>query len=85
MACADIPTGLNDCLEAYNYHLSSLEDIFAKLSSCKVFSKLDFSVAYLQIPVDEECANYLTINTPKSLYRFDRLTFSKFWIRYRMT
>ena len=37
--CADFSTRLNDCLETYNYHLSSLEDIFSKLSGGKVFWK----------------------------------------------
>ena len=48
--------GLDDCLEIYDYSLSSSENIFAKLSGGKVFSRLDFSEVYLQIPVDEETA-----------------------------
>ena len=40
-ACAGFSIGFNDCLVTYNYSLSSSENIFVKLSSCKVFSKLD--------------------------------------------
>ena len=69
----DFSTGLNDCLETYNYHLSSPEDIFAKLSGGRVFSKLDLSEASLLVPVDEEWAKYLSIKTLKGLYRFNRL------------
>ena len=54
------PAGLNDCLETYA--LPSPEDMFAKLSGGKVFSKLNLSEAYLQIPVGEEYPKYLIIN-----------------------
>ena len=73
--CADYSTGLNDCLKAYNYPLPSPEEIFAKLNGGKIFSKLDLSEAYLQIPVEENCAKLLTINTHKGLYNFNRLPF----------
>ena len=36
---------------------------------------MDLSEVYLQIPVNEECAKYLTINTYLGLYRFNRLQF----------
>ena len=72
---SDIFTGLNDCLETYNYHLPIPEDIFAKLSGGRVFSRLNLSEAYLQIPVDKECVKYLNIKTYKGLYRFNRLPF----------
>ena len=74
-ACTDFSTGLNDCLETYYYPLPSPEDILAKLSGGRVFSKLDLSEAYLQIGVNEECTKYLTIKTLKSLYRLNRLPF----------
>ena len=64
-ACADFSSGLHDCLETYYYSQPSLENIFAKLSSNKIFSKLDLSDAYLQIPIDIECSKYLTIKTIK--------------------
>ena len=66
---------MNDCLETYNCPLPSPEYIFAKLSGDKVFSKLDLSEAYLQIPADEECTKYLTIKMHKGLYKFNRLPF----------
>ena len=40
-----------------------------------MFSKLDLSEAYRQIPVDETCAEILTINTHKGLFKFHRLPF----------
>ena len=71
----DFSTGLSNCLETYNYQLPSPKEIFAKLSGGKVFSKLDSPKAYFQIPVNKECAKYLTIKMRKGLYRFNRLLF----------
>ena len=65
-AYVDFPTGLNGCLETYTNPLLSSEDIFAKVSGGKVFSKLDLSDVYFQISVDEERVKYLTINMKRS-------------------
>ena len=59
-ACTDFSTRFIDCLEIYTCPLQSPGDIFVMLSDGKVFSKLDLSEAYLQIPV-KECAKCLTI------------------------
>ena len=67
--------GLNECFKIYNYLLPSLEDIFVKLNGGTVFSNLDLFEVYFQIPVDVECAKYLTINALKGLYKFNRLLF----------
>ncbi|KAK4470026.1 hypothetical protein MN116_000056, partial [Schistosoma mekongi] len=73
--CADYSTGLNEALEAHQYPLPLPEDLFAKLNGGRYFAKLDLSDAYLQIPVAEECKQYLTINTHKGLFRYNRLPF----------
>ncbi|GAB1597522.1 uncharacterized protein K02A2.6-like, partial [Argonauta hians] len=73
--CADFSTGLNEALEDYNYPLPSPEDIFTKLNGGKVFSKVDLSDAYLQVPVDDHCSNLLCTNTNRGLYKFKRLAF----------
>ncbi|XP_036363453.1 uncharacterized protein K02A2.6-like [Octopus sinensis] len=59
----------------YHYPLPSPEDSFAKLNGNKIFSKLDLSDASLQIKADEECSKFLTVNTPKGLYKYNRLPF----------
>lgn len=73
--CGDFSTGLNSSLQTHQYPLPVPEDLFAKLNGCKVFSKIDLSDAYLQVPVDESCKEYLTINTHRGLYRYNRMPF----------
>ena len=73
--CADFSTGLNVALKDYHYPLSSPEEVFNKLNGGKVFSKIDLSEPYLQIPVEENNSKLLCINTHRGLYKFDRLVF----------
>ena len=46
-----------------------------ELNGSVVFSKVDLSDAYLQIPVEEECSKLLCINTHRGIYKFERLAF----------
>ena len=73
--CADFSTGLNAALKDYHYPLPSPEEFFNKLNGGKVFSKIDLSEAYLQIPIEENSSKLLCINTHRGLYKFDRLVF----------
>ena len=52
--CGDFKVTINQCVETKSYPLPATEDIFAPLAGGRVFSKLDLSQAYLQLPVDEE-------------------------------
>ena len=73
--CADFSTGLNAVLRDYHYPLPSPEEVFTKLNGGKIFSKVDLSDAYLQIPVEENSSNLLCINTHRGLFKFERLPF----------
>ena len=73
--CGDFSTGLNNALETHQYPLPVPEDLFAKLNGGKFFSKIDFSDAYLQVEVHESCREFLTINTHRGLYQYNRLPF----------
>ena len=57
------------------YPLPTPEELFSTLSSGKIFSKLDLSQAYLQLPIEDNSKPYLTINTHQGLYAYNRLPF----------
>ena len=55
--------------------MPTTEDIFAHLAGGRVFTKLDLSQAYLQLPVDEDSKDLLVINTQKGLFWYNRLPY----------
>ncbi|XP_055522374.1 uncharacterized protein K02A2.6-like [Wyeomyia smithii] len=71
--CGDYSTGLNNALESDAHPLPHPVDIFADLAGCRHFSQLDFSDAYLQVEIEEESQKYLTINTHRGLFVYNRL------------
>uniref|UniRef100_A0A5S6Q145 Reverse transcriptase domain-containing protein n=1 Tax=Trichuris muris TaxID=70415 RepID=A0A5S6Q145_TRIMR len=73
--CVDFSTGLNDALELHQYPLPLPEDIFTVLNGGTYFSRIDFADEYLQIEVDEDSRDLLTINAHRGLYRYNRLPF----------
>ena len=72
---ADYSTGLNDCLKEINHPLPTTEEILANLNGGRIFSKLDLSEAYLQIPKKEKFAGLSTINTHMGLFKIYRLQY----------
>ncbi|XP_021359256.1 uncharacterized protein K02A2.6-like [Mizuhopecten yessoensis] len=73
--CGDFKVTVNSMLQVDKYPLPKIEDIFANLSGGKHFTKLDLRHAYLQMEVAEEDKEYLTINTHRGLFRYNRLVF----------
>ena len=73
--CWDFKVTINQCVETKCYPLTMVDDIFVQLAGGKVFTKLDLSQAYLQLPVDEDSKGLLVINTPKGLFRYNRLPY----------
>jgi transposase InsO family protein len=71
--CGDYSTGLNDSLEPNKYPLPTPEEIFAKMSQFKVFSKIDLSDAFLQVEVDDEAKKMMAINTHCGMFQVNRL------------
>ena len=71
--CGDYKVTVNQVLAVEEYPLPTPEDLF--LSGGKIFSKLDLSQAYLQLPVQEESKPYLTINTHQGLCAYNCLPF----------
>ena len=73
--CGDFSVTINPVSKLDRYPIPRVEDLFAKLSKGKYFSKLDLSHAYQQLPLDEDSRKYVVINTHRSLFRFTRLPF----------
>ena len=72
--CLD-PKPLNKAIKRQHYPLPTTEDIFSRMEGATIFSKLDASAGYWQIPVDNESSKLLTFNTPFGRYKFNRLPF----------
>ena len=75
MICGDYKVTINQVAKLDGYQLPKIEDIFSKLSGGTIFTKLDLTSAYQQIPLDEESKRFTTINTPRGLFRYNRLPF----------
>ena len=73
--CGDYKVTVNQSLTPDSYPLPRLEDIFAALQNGKLFTKLDLSQAYQQLPLDEDSKKFTTINTHKGLFQYNRLPF----------
>ena len=58
-----------------HYPLPKVDDLFATLVGGVLFTKLDMSQAYLQVVLDDQAKELLTINTHKGLFPYDRLPF----------
>jgi len=57
---------VNPVAKKDSYPLPRIEDLFATLAGGK---------AYLQVPLEENSMKFVTINTPRGLYRYNRLPF----------
>jgi len=66
---------INPCIVVDEHPLPTHDELFAKMASCKIFSKIDLKQAYLQLELCEEDKEILTLNTPKGLYKCNRLMY----------
>ena len=57
------------------YPIPKVVDLFSTLAGGKVFSKIDLSQAYQQLPLADKSKQYVVINTHKGLFRYTRLPF----------
>lgn len=73
--CGDFKITLNPQLLVDQYPLPKIEELFAKLHGGKEFSKIDLSMAYQQLVLDEKSRDLTTISTTKGLYRYKRMVY----------
>ena len=73
--CGDYKITVNRAAKLDRYPIPRIEELFTSLAGGKVFTKLDLSHAYLQIPLDTDSRRYVTINTHRGLFEYRRLPF----------
>ena len=72
--CLD-PKDLNRAIKREFVQMPTAEEIMSMMSDAKFFSKMDTSVGYWQIKLDEDSANLLAFNTSFGRYCFMRMPF----------
>ena len=70
---ADAKFTVNKVSKLDGYPIPKLDILYKKLAGRQSFTELDLSHAYEKIPVDVDYKEFLTINTHKGLYRYNRL------------
>ena len=73
--CGDFKQTVNPVARLDRYPIPKVDDLFATLANGKVFSKINLSHAYQQLPLTEESNMFVIINTHKGLFRYTRLPF----------
>ena len=73
--CGDYKQTINKFSKTEIYPLPRVEELFATLSGGQSFTTLDLSHAYLQLELEEDSQELVTINTHKGLYKYKRLPF----------
>ena len=73
--CGDFQQTVNPVSALDKYPIPKVEDLFSTLAGGKVFSKIDLSQAYQQLPLADESKQYVIINTHKGLFHYTRLPF----------
>lgn len=66
---------VNAACKTEQYPLLVIDDLFAALNEGDLYSTLDLSDAYNQIPLDEESKKPTVINTHRGLFCYNRLPF----------
>ena len=69
------PCDYNQAVKRHHYPSRTIEEIVARIPNAKVFSVLDTSNGFLQIPLDDAFAYTTTFNTPYGRYHFLRIPF----------
>ena len=72
---ADFSTTLNKYVKTVNCILPTIDQVISSVGQTSVFSKIDLSQAFLQLPIHPESQKYLVINTEHGLYKYHYLPF----------
>jgi hypothetical protein len=73
--CGYYKVTVNTVSKLGNYPIPKTEDLYATLGGGEEFAKLDMNQAYNQLHLDDESQKYVTVNTHRGLYRYNRLPY----------
>ena len=73
--CGCYDTTVNKASKLERYPLPRVDELFAAMAGGSKFTKIDLREAYLQLEMDDNSKEALTINTHKGLYRPNRLCY----------
>ena len=68
--CGDYKLTANRASHLEHYPFPKVDNLFTALTSGTMFTKLDMSQAYLQLTLDDQSKELLTINTHKGLFAY---------------
>ena len=71
--CGDFSVSINKHLDSVQAPLPTIDEVLTKVGNAKIFSQIDLSQAFLQLPLSEESKQYTTINTSEGLFRYNFL------------
>lgn len=72
--CVDMRRA-NEAILRENYPLPTFDSITAKFGKARYFSRLDLTLVYHQLEVDENSRHIIIFITHKELFRYKRLMF----------
>ena len=73
--CGDFSSTVNKYLNPVHSPLPTVDDVIARVGAARIFSKLDLTSAFNQLPLNEESKQYTTINTSECLFVYNYLPF----------
>ena len=69
------PKDLNRAVKDEHYLLPTIEELTTRIGNAKVFTVLDASNGFWQVPLDEKSSKLTCFNTPFGRYRWLRIPF----------
>ena len=73
--CADFKVTINQHIESNIHPIPNPSDLLSSIAGASVFSKVDLSQAYTQLPLSEDSQKLCVIATHRGLFAFTRLPF----------
>ena len=73
--CGDFEVAISSVSQVDTYPLPRVKELFSALSGGKNLSKLDMSQVYLQLELENDSKQFITVRTYKGIFQHKRLPF----------